>query len=514
MKKRYAVLVLALLLSFSALTGCKSTKPSELDSQADSQTKNHLNAATFWFGTGLDPAVDYDGWTLVRAGVGETLITVDENLNLVGQLADSWEMIDDVTWKMHIREGVTFHNGKPLDAAAVKASIERAMEIQERAKTAAKIASIETDGQEIIFVTQEPFGAFLANLSEPLYSIIDVASDTDPASKPIGTGPYMVTDFVLDTEIQLARYDAYWGGTPSIETITFKHISDDNTRALALQAGEIDIMQRVSAGDLPLFEDNSNYRVIDTQGTRLRSLKFGFKNEFIQDINIRKALMHSIDYNAIAKVMGPSVSVAGAPFPASAPYAYNELNRQTYDPAAAKSYLEQGGYQDTDGNGFVEKNGKEVLLKLMYSDNSMTNVFEAVQYMASQSGINIQLDFRENTDEANAIGDYDLMHKNMQTLSTGDPQWLLENTYKTGGFENASGYSNPKIDQLCEELAMTFDLKERQKITIEIEKLILEECLGIFLVAQNNYVVSNSKIQNVTPFPIDYYFITKDITIE
>lgn len=525
MKKRTLALICAVALICTALSGCagqSQTAAASSDAAAaepsssapEAAAPKHLNAALFWFGTGLDPAVDYDGWTLVRVGVGETLLTVDENLTLVGQLADEWEMVDDVTWKLHIREGVTFHNGKPVDAQAVKACIERTMSIQERAKTSAKIASIEADGQYVTFVTEEPFGAFLASISEPLYSIIDVESGTDPVSCPIGTGPYMVTDFVLDSEIKTARYEGYWDGVPAVETMTIKHISDDNTRAMALQAGEIDIMQRVRASDLPLFEDNSDYTVYDTQGTRIRYLKYGFKNEFLQDKNVRKALISAIDYDSVANVMGASVSVAGAPFPSSAPYGYNELDLQKYDLEAAKKYLADGGYADTDGNGFVEKDGKEVVLELMYSDNSMTSAFEAVQYMASQAGINVQLDFRENTDDANVTGDYDLMHKNMQTLTTGDSQWLLENCFKVGGFENASGYSNPELNQICDDLAMAFDLEERQNLTIEAEKLVLEEGLAIFLVTQNNYVVANSRVKNVAPFPIDYYFITKDITID
>lgn len=528
MKQRFIALICVLTLAAGLLAGCgkkeaevpaektaeeEALTGEEADTQESSEPK-HLNAALYWFGTSLDPAVDYDGWTTVRIGVGETLVTIDENLNIVGQLADSWEMVNDTTWKMHIREGVTFHNGKQVDAAAVKASIERAMEIQERAKTAAHIESIEADGQDITFVTDVPFGAFLANISEPLYTIIDVESGTDPVSQPIGTGPFMVTSFTKDTEVQLARYEDYWDGASEIETLTVKNISDDNTRALALQAGEIDLMQRVSATDLPLFENNSDYVIYDTQGTRIRQLKLNHNNEFLADARVREALAYAIDYESFTNVMGAGVDVAGAPYPASAPYGYEELNLQHYDAEKAAALLEEAGFADTDNNGFVEKDGKELALRLTYMDSTMTAAFEALQYMAGQVGINISLDFVENDNDVEMSGDFDLLHKNVQSLSTGDPQWLLDNYYKSDGSYNTGSYKNDEIDRICQELATTFDLEGRQALTIEAEENILEDTANIFLVAQTNYVVSNSRVKNVVPYPIDYYFITNDITIE
>lgn len=513
MKKRWVSVVCALAMGISMTAGLSVPACAE-ETVQNAGTGEHLDAALYWFGTSLDPAVDYDGWTLVRAGIGETLVTIDADLNIVGQLSDEWEMVDDVTWKMHIRDGVTFHNGKPVDGEAVKACLERTMSMQERAVTAAKIEKVEADGQYVIITTSEPFGAFLANISEPLYAIIDVTADSDPATAPIATGPYMVTDFTVDTEIQEVRYEDYWGGTPGVESITVKCIGDDNTRALALQAGDIDIMQRIASTDLPLFEDNEDYAVYDTAGTRITNLWFNFNNQFLGDYNVRKAIECAIDYDAVADVLGSGVSAAGAPYPASAPYGYDELEIQHYDPEKAAACLAESGYEDTDGDGILEKDGAKLSLTLSYDDNTLTSAFEAIQYMLSKVGIEITLDMQENTDEPYAGGDYEIMFRKIQSLSTGDPQWLLDTFYKTGGFYNTGGYSNEEMDALCDKLTTAFDLEERQALTIEAEKMILADCLNIMLVVQDNYVVASSKVKNVDPFPIDYYFITKDITIE
>jgi len=135
----------------------KPKKEKEAVSTEAQANTGHMNIALYWFGETLDPALDWDGWTLTRAAVGETLVTVDENLQLVGQLADSWENVDETTWKFHIRQGVTFQNGNPLTPEAVKASIERTVKMNERGEDALKLASIDVDGEYVIIKTKSFF---------------------------------------------------------------------------------------------------------------------------------------------------------------------------------------------------------------------------------------------------------------------------------------------------------------------------------------------------------------------
>ena len=166
---------------------------------AEESSDSHLDFGIYWFGDDLDPGNGWNGWTLTRAAVGETLITVNENLEFVGQIADEWEAVDDTTWKFHIRDGVTFQNGNICDAQAVVSSIQRSLEVNERGQTNLKLASVEADGDYVIFTTEEPYGAFLANLTEPLFVIVDTSVDTSNfGNEPICTGAYKVTSFEPD----------------------------------------------------------------------------------------------------------------------------------------------------------------------------------------------------------------------------------------------------------------------------------------------------------------------------
>ncbi|MBR3275969.1 MAG: ABC transporter substrate-binding protein [Eubacterium sp.] len=475
----------------------------------------HLNAAIYWSAATIDPAVEYDGWTSCRAGITETLVTVNENLELVPLLADSWELKDDqVTWVMHIRDGVTFQNGKPVDAAAVKACFERTMGIQERAITACKIDHIEADGQTLTIVTSEPFGAFLANLSEPVYSVIDVESGTDPETSPIGTGPYMVTGYKAMEYIELAAYPGYWQGRPGVDTITLKTISDDHTRSQALQAGQIDIGQRINSTDVAVLQADADCEVYETAGTRVRVMIFNQKNPLLADYNIRKAIECCLRYDALTNIMGATYTMAGAPFPSSAPYGYNELDVQHYDPEKTAQCLKDAGYEDTDGDGYVDKDGKALELRLIHDDDSISAAMDAVMDMAKTAGIKLDVKKVDTTADAEHSGDYDIMIRNWQSLSTGDPQWLLDSMYKTGAMNNLSNYSSAEMDEICNKMTQAFTFEDRQALAIEAEKLILADSINVMMFGQNNFVMARKNVSNVKPYPIDYYFIDWELTID
>ncbi len=520
-RKRILALFCACMMGAALLAGCGSSSETTSEGSSDAAEEssseealgNHLNAALYWFGTSLDPATEYDGWTTSRAGITETLVVVDENYELQPKLADSWEQTDDTTWVMHIREGVTFHDGSAVDGEAVKASLERAMETQERAVTAAKIDTIEADGQEVTITTSEPFGAFLANLSEPLYSIVKVDDDQDYANAPIGTGPFMVTDFTVNDTIEEVRYDDYWDGASSIESVTIKCITEDSTRGLALQSGEQDIVQRVASTDLTTFLNDDNYQTIETTGARVRILAMNENVEALADENVRAAIAASIDYDSLVSVLGEVVTQAGAPFPASSPYGYDDLDKQTYDPTAAAEALAAAGYEDADGDGIVEKDGEPLSLSLTYALADYTTMLEAVQSMLKENGIEIQLNLVDDIADSRDSQNFELLCTNWQSLSTGDPQWFLETMYKSDGSGNCMSYSNAELDEVINKMSNTFTEDERTALAIEAEEILLEDNPCIWALGEKNFVVANAKVGNITAYPIDYYFLDNKVTI-
>lgn len=520
MKKKWLMMGILLMAMLFVLVACggNSDKKDDTNNQAKTEAteRGHLNMALYWFGDSMDPAEGWNGWTLTRAAIGETLITLDENLNIIGQLADSWENVDEKTWKFHIRQGVTFQNGNPLTPEAVKSSIERSIKMNERGQDALKLASIEIDGENVIFKTTEPYGAFLANISEPLFIIVDTSVDTSKYGEtPISTGPYMVTSYKDKVSFEMLAYDNYWGGKPALDSVTVFNIGDDNTRTLALQSGDVDMAQGIRAGNVELFEGNNDYITKSTTGTRIQFMFMNTSRAPLNDKNIRLAINSGIDYDTVAKAMGGNSVPVAQPYPESTPYG-KDLKKATFDLEKAKEYLKTAGYTDTNGDGYVDKNGKNLEVNInspAESAGGSSALMELLQAQLKQIGIKANITLVENIDNAKKSGDFDLLFTNWQTVSTGDSQWLLEQAFKTGAPNNFGKYSNKELDDTINKLSVTFDPKERVELTRKAAQIIIDEAFGTYLISQANVNVSSKKVQNMQVFPLDYYFLTVDTAI-
>ena len=120
----------------------------------------------------------------------------------------------------------------------------------------------------------------------------------------------------------------------------------------------------------------------------------------------------------------------------------------------------------------------------------------------------------ENVSDAEAAGDFQLVFGNWQTLSTGDPQWFLDQVFKTGATDNYGGYSNADLDEQIDQLSNTFDVDGRMALAEKASQIIIDEAFGAFLIDVTNINVCHSYVKNMSTFPIDYYFLTPQTTVE
>ncbi len=503
--KRWWMVVAACVMALGILAGCGTDKQSQQDGP------KHLNMALFWFSETVDPAHGWDGWTVTRLAAGETLVTVTPDMKMEGQLADSWENIDPVTWKFHIRQGVKFQDGTPLTPEAVKASMERVMELNPRSRKDSKIESITVDGENLIIKTSEPYASFLSSITEPAFVVVNTAADMSKAeTTPVMTGPYRIVAFDKGKEIKLEAFADYWGGKPGLDTITVKNVDDNTKRAMALQSGDLDLIHRVDAANRPLFE-NENYNIIDTTGIRLSFMNFNFAGK-MGNPHLRAAVAAATDYQALADVTGPGTTPAGAPFPPTANLGYDKLDRQVTDPAKVESEMKAAGYAK-NADGFYAKDGETLVLKMAVWDNKDT-YYEALQAQLNKAGLKTEIiRVQDPSSNAEITYDFDLLEKNFLTVSTNDPYWFMVQVFKTDAESNFGGYSNPKVDALLAQMAGTFAVDQRRALTIDIQKQLLADNACLFLVFPGNTVVTNKKVKNVPNFPIDYYLLTKDVTL-
>lgn len=504
--KNKIVKTLSMLMASVMVLGCASGFTSS------AAEDSHVNVALFTYIEGMDPAEGWCGWNLTRCGVGETLVTVNENMEFVGQLADEWEQIDDVTYRFHIRQGVKFSNGTELTPEIVKASIERSVEINSRGESI-KLAGIEVDGENIICTTTEPFSAFVANLTEPMFCIVDTTADmSDYASKPICTGPYYVTEYVSEEKIELAANEDYWGGAAEVKTITALNIGSD-TKVDAILSDDIDVAQGPSPTTLSRVEGNTDgIELVKVTGTRENDMLLNCREESaLSDMTLRQALSCALDRDSLAMIAGAGYATPlGTAFPSTVGYNSDQVDGQKYDLDKAKALLEEGGYIDSDGDGFVEKDGEKLTLNLTMSSTGAVAVAEALKDMWAAIGVDIEIEMLENVSDRRAAGEFDIMFSaDWQTVNAGDGQKYLMERWQTDGTDNYGKYSSESFDAVMAKLDGAFDAEERLAAFVEAQQVLADEAPNIWMYAKDNVtVVDTSKVTNVTVFPIDYYLIT------
>ena len=510
--KRVWVLLLSLMV---LLTGCGGNNSTTTTGDADAEdTPSHLNVAMFLWMEGLDPAIGWNGWTTMRCGIAETLLTADENMEIVGQLADSWEQVDELTYRFHIRQGVKFSNGNDLTPQAVKESIERTAEMNSRGGNL-MLDSVEVDGEYVIFKTTEPYSSFLYYLTEPMCSIVDTSVDTSNFdSAPVCTGPYVCVEYVPEEKYELVANEYYWGGTPDVDTITVLNVSDD-TKVDSMLAGDLDVAVAPSATTLSLVEGSDTIDIVKVTGTRESDLEINCREgRPTADVNLRRALSYAIDREVIAQIAGSGYAQPlGTAFPASVGYNSEAVNGQTYDVEKAKEYLELAGYADADGNGYVEKDGEELVLTISLRSNASTAVYQAMQDMWKEIGIHVEIALLENLTDIRDSGEFDFISGGWQTVNNADGQSYLKNRWSDGGPDNYTGYHSDAFQEVMADLDTAFDQESRVEAFTQAQQILADDCPAIFLYANENItLINNTRVDNVTVFPIDYYMITGDWT--
>ena len=288
----------------------------------DSASSNDvLKVGAISFAGTLEPTENYFSWAVVRFGIGETLIKFDDQMKATPWLATSWKQGDDkLTWTFTINDKVKFSNGNSLTAEAVKASLERTFAKSKRAKTFFNYTEITANGQELTIKTDKEYYNLPNLLGDPLFLIMDVTAEAngrDIAKEgPIGTGPYVVSSFTKE-RAELKRNDNYWDGKAGFAKVEIPSINDANTRAMALQAGDVDMAVNIGPGEYSIFQNDKNFTIYEVASLRDVFVRMGQKGK-LRNPNLRAALIAAADRESYAKNLMKDTFVAGkAPLPPS-----------------------------------------------------------------------------------------------------------------------------------------------------------------------------------------------------
>lgn len=523
--KKITAILLILCLATGLLAGCGGQTTTEPDSTREAASATPAKKA-FVFGDTTfnaeneEPSVNphdvYAGWACIRYGIGETLFKINDVMELEPWIAESCELVDELTWKITLKTGVCFSNGRTCDAEAVKNCFAHLVEVHERAKGDLNIESMEADGLVLTIHTSVPTPSLLHYLSEPYGCIIDMEAGITADGIAVGTGPYVAVELATDDHLNLVKNENYWAGDVKIDEITVRTISDGDTLAMALQSGEIDAAYGMAYGSYPLFE-NDNYTFSSTQTSRSFYCQMNFASPIIQDDAVRKAIAMGIDKEGFVNTLLSGYGYVGTgAFPDNVAFGGSTLTTETYDPEGAKAVLEEAGWVDTDGDGIREKDGQTLTIRwLSYpSRQELPLLAESAQATLKEIGMDVKLNI---TADHNKIAKdptaFDIYVGANVNSGLGDPTNFFSTHCLDASVKNRGGYHSDKLEELAAQLNSTFDTAERNRIAIEMQQTLLDDNAFIFCSFLRMSMISKANVTGLTAHPCDFYELTADLDI-
>ena len=532
MKKAFSLMI-AVCLLVSLLAGCGSSTPAATQAPAADNGSNApqqeapaskkvmtIGDTTFnsenWEET-VDPHRTYNGWACIRYGIGETLVHYTDTMELEPWLAKEWSNDGNCTWTITLQDNVTFQSGRKMDGAAVKQCLDHLIEFHDRAPGDTKIIDVKADGQVLTITTSEPNPALMNYLGDPYGCIIDVDASDFETGIVAGTGPYVVVDMVTDDHLTLTKNTNYWNGTPKIDELTIRTLSNGDTLSAALQAGDIDAAYGMAYEAYSNFE-NGGYQFSSIQTSRAFFGSMNMTSPIIQDAAVRKAIAMGINKEGFVATLldGHGVPGNGA-FPNGfSSFGGEKVTTETYDPEGAKAVLEEAGWVDTDGDGIREKDGVKLTIRwLTYpSRQELPLLAESVQASLKEIGMDVDINCTANRREFLAdMTSWDIYASALVTAPSGDPQYFFTTSCLPGMSYNFGAYENEEVSAMIEELSTEFDTAKRGELAVKLQQAILDDNAYVFCSFLQMNMISKTNVTGYTAHACDYYQVTADLDI-
>ena len=529
MKKRFPALVLGGILALGLLSGCGQKEAASSVSTAASEPAAAVNGSdqelvfvNYRDIRDLNPHL-YAGEMYAQSILYDTLVSITED-GYEGCLAESWTISEDgKIYTFKIRNGVTFSDGTVCDANAILANFNAIIENKDR-HTWLEMMNL------LVGVSAPDDHTFVIELSEAYYPMLTElgcirpfamispncmtnGSTKDGVSGYIGTGPYVLTDFETDQYAVFERNENYWGEKPEIERITVKVIPDNQTRIMALESGEIDLIfgkNMLDADAISQYVDSDKFEVALSNPTSTRHIVLNTTNEILSDTAVRQALQHATNRTAISEgIFYGLEQPADTLYAATVPYCDVELTPYEYSTETASSMLDEAGWI-MGSSGIREKGGKKLELDLLYNSDSVTEktISEYLQseYLKLGISLNIHGEEEQSYRDNMKAGNFDMVF-NICWGMPYDPQSSLAAMRAPvyGDFAAQQGLADKKeIDQAITDILTTTDEEERQELYRFVLTRLHEDAVYIPLTFECNKALYTKNLQGVH-FGTDQY---------
>jgi peptide/nickel transport system substrate-binding protein len=447
--------------------------------------------------------------------VYSNLMTLDDNLRVVPWLAERLENPDPLTYVVHVRRGVKFHDGHELTSKDVVYTFTSLMapDFVSPRKGAYRIVEgiSALDDYSVQFKLKEPFGSFPVQLVIP---IVPAGADASLRSFPIGTGPYRFVRYDVDDRLVLSAFEGYYDGLPNNSGVVMKIIPDDTMRGLELRKGTVDIVINDIAPDIAhQLQEDGRLRVVTSPGTDYQYIGFNLRDPLLADLRVRHAISHAIDRQAIVDHLRRGLARVAVGLLPPVSWAF-EPNVPAFprDLARARQLLDEAGHRDPDGDGPLPR----FTISLKISTVEFIRL-QATVIQQDLRQIGVDLDVR-SYEFATLYADVLKGNFQMFTLqwvggAVADPD-ILRRVFHSqqvppSGF-NRGFYSNPAVDRALEIATLSTDEEERKRLFAEAQRLIAADAPYVSIWNKTNVAVTQPSISDLRLTPIGDFSVLKD----
>lgn len=488
-RTRFFQTLIALTVAVSAaLTGCSSGQEASQTANGSAQpaanpqsgkTGGTLVIARLSDANNLDPhfLTQINSAAIIHHKVYEGLVRMDKESKYVPALATEWKQLDDVTWEFKLRQGVTFHDGAPFNAEAVKRTIARVQDPSVGSNRANLFEAIKevkaVDDQTVQFILHYPYAPLLSVLAGAEGAILSPKAidqyGKDLSKHPTGTGPYKFESWTPGQEVVLVKNENYWGGQPKLDKVVFKTVPEDTTRIAMVETGEAQVAEQLPVTEVDRVQNSSSMTLGRFESFSSDHIGINTKKKPFDDVRVRQAIAYAVDKESIIKGVYNDVGTPAhsSITPTMVGYSPN-VKGLDYNLEKAKQLLAEAGYA----------NGLKATIYL--NDNkARISVAEVLQQQLKQIGIDLQvkvLEFGAYIDAASK-GETDLFISGWGN-ATGDAdynQYNLFHAKSQGAPGNHSFYSNPEVDKLIEDGRKEKDPAKRTQIYEQAQQIEMNE---------------------------------------
>ncbi|MBN3197398.1 glutathione ABC transporter substrate-binding protein GsiB [Pectobacterium brasiliense] len=453
--------------------------------------------------TSLDPYDANDSLSqTVAKSFYQGLFGFDKEMKLVNVLADSYDVSPDgLAYTLKLHPGVKFHDGTAFNAAAVKVNLDRASNPDNRLKRYNLFKMIDktevVDDLTVKITLKTPFSAFVNNLAHPAAVMISPAAlkqyGKDIGFHPVGTGPYRFVTWNQTDFVKVEKFNGYWkAGLPKLDSITWRPVVDNNTRAALLQTGEAQFAYPIPFEQAKVLEKNDKLALVASPSILHRYISMNVTQKPFDNPKVREALNYAINKEALIKVAFSGYATpAEGPLPSSIDYSV-KYHPWPYDPAKARELLKEAGYPD----GFT------TTLWSSHNHSTAQKVLQFTQQQLAQVGVKVQVTAMDAGQRAAEVEGKGVKETGVRlfytgwSASTGEADWALSPLFATASWPpaqfNTAFYSNPQVDADLANALKTTDRTEKQKLYKDAQDKIWADAPWIFL-ATERLVSANSK---------------------